>query len=573
MKTKKMIRSMSFVAAKLILALGLFTSCNEEFPNLLNEYGEQPDFDSGSSKVLYVIVDGVRGKAMQELNLPNFRVINRNSLHSYGSLGDFTSLPFTKETGLTNLLTGVTSAKHGVEGTDLSTANLSEYPTLVSRINSNNTNFGSVTFTSDTEVSQTLFAGADENVILQNDEEILTQAIREIATGDKDLIITHLTEPYAIGQAHSFETSSQEYVDALHTFDQQIGDLVEAVKSRDTYLQENWLIVISSSIGGPAVNDAVDNTSYGDNERNTITYFYSPKFARSLLIRPNSTEIPFDGNAVRYTYSTGDVRAEVQTPSEFNYNNETDFTVNFFYKQSVPGVQNYPCILNKRAAFDSGAGWQILLSGGAPEFCSNFSNKIKGGDISDGLWHSVTVTVSRSGSADSVKIFVDGAVGGKSTVNTNAMTNDMPFAIGKIPGFNYNNASFVMANLQIYKGVAFTEAEVKQYHGLTAISETNMPHYNKLDGYWPGYDDVGTNKLTDATGRNNNMVLKGSYDWESYSDLVSYFTPPITESFYKLVPNAVDTPFFIYQWFGIVPKASWGLEGKSWTPSLLVSSN
>lgn len=573
MKTNNMIRRISFITAKLILAVGVLTSCNDDFPNLLKEYGEQPDFNSGSSKVLYVIADGVRGKAMQELNLPNFRVINRNSLHSFGALGDFTGLPFTKETGLTSLLTGVTSAKHGVTGTDLASANLDNYPSLVDRINSSDSNLSSVTFTSDERVSQTLFTSADENVLAQNDNEILGQVISEIKSGNKDLIITHLTEPYKVGLAHSFETSSQEYVLALTSFDQQVGDLVEAVKSRETYAQENWLIVISSSIGGPAANDVVDNTSYGDNERNTITYFYSPKFDRSLLIRPNSTEIPFDGSAVRYTYSTGDVRAEVQNVAEFNYDSQTDFTVNFLYKQAVPGVQNYPCILNKRAAFDSGAGWQILLSGGAPEFGSNFSNKIKGGDISDGLWHSVTVTVSRSGSADSVKIFVDGAVGGKSTVNTNAMTNDMPFAIGKIPGFNYNNASFVMANLQIYKGVAFTEAEVKQYHGLTAISEANMPHYNKLDGYWPGYDDVGTNKLTDATGRNNNMVLKGSYDWESYSDLVSYFTPPITESFYKLVPNAVDTPFFIYQWFGIVPKASWGLDGKSWTPSLLVSSN
>lgn len=573
MKTNNMIRRISFIAAKLILAVGVLTSCNDDFPNLLKEYGEQPDFNSGSSKVLYVIADGVRGKAMQELNLPNFRVINRNALHSFGSLGDFTALPFTKETGLANLLTGVTSAKHGVTGTDLASANLEQYPSLVDRINSSESNLSSVTFTSDESVSQTLFASADENVLAQNDNEILSQVIDEIKTGNKDLIITHLTDPYIVGQANSFETSNAAYVEALTTFDQQIGDLVEAVKSRETYAQENWLIVISSSIGGPAANDVVDNTSYGDNERNTITYFYSPKFARSLLIRPNSTEIPFDGNAVRYTYSTGDVRAEVQNAAEFNYDSQTDFTVNFLYKQAVPGVQNYPCILNKRAGFDAGNGWQILLSGGVPEFTSNFSNKIKGDDISDGEWHSVTITVSRSGSADSVKIFVDGVVGQKSVANANTITNDMPLAIGKIPGFNYNNANFVMANLQIYKGVAFTEAEVKQYHGLTAISESNMPHYNKLDGYWPGYNDVGTSRLTDATGRNNHMTLNGAYDWETYSDVVSYFTPPITESFYKLVPNAVDTPFFVYQWFGIVPKASWGLDGKSWTPSLLVSSN
>ena len=248
----------------------------------------------------------------------------------------------------------------------------------------------------------------------------------------------------------------------------------------------------------------------------------------------------------------------------------TDFTISFFYKQTNPGVQNYPCILNKRESFNSGSGWQVILTSGNPEFSSSFSNKIIGKKINDALWHSVTIVVSRSGTADSTKIFVDGVLGEKTTANATAITTLKPLTIGKVDDFPYNNADFMMANLQIYKGVAFTNLEVAQYHSITNVNILNMPHFDKLDGYWPGYEDVGTNRLTDFSKNNNDLIITGYYRWDSYSDLVSYFNPPIKDSFYKSVPNSVDLPFFIYQWFGMIPVASWGLDGKSWTPRLLV---
>ena len=107
---------------------------------------------------------------------------------------------------------------------------------------------------------------------------------------------------------------------------------------------------------------------------------------------------------------------------------------------------------------------------------------------------------------------------------------------------------------------------------LNTLITNEHPKYKNLIGYWPGYNDVGTNRLTNVVDNKNHMVLTGNYNWISFSDVVSYFKPPITESFYKQVPNAVDIPFFIYQWFGIIPLEEWKLDGKSWTPSLLVSA-
>lgn len=572
MKARTSIYTIGFNLIKAFVFLTIFTACNKEYPNILKEQGEQPNYTSGSSKVLYIIADGIRGKAMQQVELPNFRVIVRNSLYSYGSLADFTGTAFTKEAGLTNLLTGVTNEKHQVVAHDFDQANLIDYPSILTRINSKVSDFTSAAFTTNDALSKSLFKDADKNILVQSDAEVLTKTKEELENGNSDFIVANLSDAYTVGMANSFDETDGEYLNALKKFDQSVGELIDALKKRETHAEENWLVIITSSIGGPAVNQEVDNTSYGDNERNTITYFYSPKFTRGLLIRPNSTQIPFDGNAAKFAYPTGAARAESISKEAYNYNETTDFTINFFYKQTNPGTQNYPCILNKRESFDGGNGWQILLSGGGPEFGSSFSGKIKGGNIDDALWHSVTVVVSRSGSADSTKIFVDGILGGKTTANATAITTLKPLTIGKVDGFTYDNADFMMSNLQIYKGVAFTNAEVAKYHGITEIDGDNMPYFNKLDGYWPGYNDVGTNKLTDLSGLKNNLVLSGPYSWLSFSDLVKGFQPKITNSFYKLVPNSVDLPFFIYQWFGIIPVESWGLDGKSWTPSLLVSA-
>lgn len=576
MNTKKRKYTIGQGVLKAFAFLMILTSCNKEFPNILKEHGEQPNYTSGSSKVLYIIADGIRGNAIQQLDLPNFRIISRNSLHSYGSLADYNSNPFTKESGLANLLTGVTNSKHGVVGNDLSQANLEAYPSILSRVNEKVSDFSSATFTTNKDLSTTLFKDADKNVLATSDEEVVSQVSEELSNGSSDFVVANLSSAYEVGLANSFEVDDDNYVKALQEFDSSVGKLIDVIKKRKTYAQENWLVVITSSIGGPAENLEQDNTLYGDNNRNTITYFYSPKFTRSLLTRPNSTQIPYDGNAVRYTYGANQVNATLANAKDYNFGNNTDdFTINFLIKTNNTDSHNYPIVLSKRATGFSGNGWNIFLEvrdgNNKLGWNSNISNQTFGTkQINDGAWHSFTVVVSRSGNADSVKVYTDGVLNAKNTVNANSLNNEAPLVIGKKEGDGNNNPDLLIANLQIFNA-ALTDKEVAEYAGHTLITESH-PKYENLIGYWPGYDDVGTNRLTDKSGRNNHMVLTGNYNWVSYSDLVSYFTPPLTDSFYKLVPNAVDLPFFIYQWFGMIPTQSWGLDGKSWTPSLLVSA-
>ena len=575
MKAKMTTKNFFQWCTPLVIIVLALSSCNKDFPNILKEFSQQPNYDSGSSKVLYIIADGVRGRALQQLELPNFRIITRNSLHSYGSLGDHESTPFSREIGLTNLLTGVTSAKHQVTGNDLTEADLVSYPTILKRIKDGYPDVETAAFSADSDALNGLFKDANTSSLVASDAEVLQKSTAEIKNGSSDLIITHFTAPYEIGTAHSFETNDTDYVNALRAFDQSVGSLIEAIRERPTYGQENWLVIITSSIGGPAINTDVDNTSYGDNDRNTITFFYSPKFSRSLLSRPNSTQIPYEGNALRYTYGSPSVNATLQNADLYNFGPNTDFTINFFFKSNVTDNYNYPIILSKRDVGFSGNGWNLFMEvrdgNNKIGWNSNISGQTFGTkQINDGVWHSFTVVVSRSGTADTVKVYTDGELNAFQTVNGNSLLNNAPLVIGKKAGDGNSNPDFQLNNLQIYNA-AFTANEVANLAGITHIDDTH-PKKSNLIGYWPGYDDVGTNKLIDESGNNNHMAITGPYNWTSFSDVISHFRPPIRDSFYRLVPNAVDVPFFIYQWFGIIPQDSWRLDGKSWTPTLLVST-
>src|SRR5690606_16963569 len=90
-----------------LMTLFVLTSCNQDFPNLLDkEYSNRP-IGAQANKVLLVVVDGLRGDALAEIDPENLRVISRNALYSNSSLGDYENVPFTKTAGMTNIFTGV----------------------------------------------------------------------------------------------------------------------------------------------------------------------------------------------------------------------------------------------------------------------------------------------------------------------------------------------------------------------------------------------------------------------------------------------------------------------------------
>ncbi|MNI35689.1 hypothetical protein D3C73_897220 [compost metagenome] len=458
-------------------------------------------------------------------------------------------------------------------GADLSPIDLNKYPTIFTKLKQNAVSRKSSLFTSDATYGTSLGKDADVKVE-SNDATVVTAASTSLSNTESDLNVIHLTEVDKAGKSSTYSAADTKYVAAVKVLDKQVQSLWETIKKRASFNTENWVVIVTSGRGAVSTDPITDFTPYGDSKRDTYTLFYSPKFARKIVPRPNSKDIPFVANATRYTYaSNNQVVGKLADVNKFNMGTGSDWTMTLFLKYNVANSNySYPIFFAKRVEGFTGAGWNFFLEGNYWGFNSSIAGQAFGPSINDGEWHALTAVIKRSGSQDSVYVYTDGTnatVSGKSSqvsANGNNLDNTSPLTVGYNPGNGNTDCNISICNVQVYNR-AFSAEEVKRYGGVTHIDNT-YPFWNNLQGYWPGYDDVNTNVLTEKTGNGaGNFKLTGPVAWTSFNELVPFFQPPIAESFYRLVPNAVDIPFMIYQWLGVSVESSWNLDGKSWTPN------
>src|SRR5690606_21876532 len=343
------------------------------------------------------VVDGVRGNALLDIEPDNLRRIARNSLYTNSALGDFNAGVFTKEIGLANIFTGVTRAKHGVSA-DLSTINTATYPTLFENLKANYETFRSVGLTTNQDVATYLYKGIDETEVLGSDEDVLTKTKAAIQEEEIEMVVAHLSNVAKVGEEHSYESDDVAYRDAIETFDAQMGDLIACLQQRPNYSSENWLVVITSSIGGSIrYVDPDDETVFADHRRNTVTYFYSSRFLRKYQSRPSTNTLPFVGAGLHLRFgAVGNNATSARLPdvNVGNFGSSQNFTITFFVKQATEGTEhNYPPLLMKRDGTDSGTGWQFIMAGGNVQFGASAISKISSTSIMDAQWHAITVSV------------------------------------------------------------------------------------------------------------------------------------------------------------------------------------
>lgn len=568
----KIIKFNNIWKAMIMLVAIFHVSCNEDFPNILQKEYSNKEMGSSLNKVLVVVVDGVRGNALIDIDPENMRKIARHSFFTHSSLGDFRNTTFTRETGLANIFTGVTADKHQVI-TDLSALNTGDSPTLFERLKASYEDFDLRGYTSDSDVATYLFADVDQKEVVATDEDVLAKTKEAILMDDTEMVVAHLSNIAKVGQDHSFESNDPAYRQAVLDFDEQMLDLINTLEQRPNYKTENWLVVITSSIGGPisyVVPD--DQTVYADHLRNTFTYFYSPRFTRRYQARPSTNSLPFTGAGLRVLYGPSGANAtsaRLDDASKMNFTGSQSFTITFFIKQNTAAGthHNYPPLLIKRDNTDSGTGWQIIAGGGTTQFGASGINKINSLAINDQKWHAITVSVDRL--ANTAKIYTDGVLTNQTGAGSTNLTNSNVMTWGKKLGNGSNTGDFTICNLQIYD-VAMTDQQVYDLAGIALVKPDNNPLYDNLIGYWPTYADIGTTTVTDVTGKAGNLRIYNELNWSSFDDFVPYFKPDINESTFRLVPNQVDIPFFVYQWFGVLPRAEWGLDGQAWTPPYAV---
>lgn len=577
-------------------------SCNGEFDKVIPE---SPGLDTNITfrvpKVLFIVVDGARGTSVRDAATPVLQSLLRNSIYSWNGLSDTTK---NNATNWTSLLTGVEKEKHGVLTDNFGNSRLDDYPLVFERIKAANPDARIASFASSDVFKEKLTMGTDvSESFLNNDDALKTRMVDFIKSDNASLILGQFSGVETAGNATGFDNSYSAYKGAINTFDTQVGELIEAVKGRSNYKNENWLVVITSTRGGKYTLPLSENdkTIFSNTYSNTFTIIYNPTFKQTFIARPFLGS-SFSGKSVRFM---GDPEKTVglvspELSEQFNFGADSNFTVsvkvrkNKNLKNTSRGDFYYiwPSFLGKRnnVLWGDVAGatpgwdiclyqnrWRFLASGGTDNVRGA---EIVGLEISGDSWHDLTVVVEKKADgARYVRIYTDGVLGVTNNVGGVAGTmtapiakevklagipnfdNTAPMRVGYAPGetdAQFGKIDVNLAELKIWK-TALPEQVIKQYACDITMSNTH-PYYDHLVGYWPLGDGSGTN-LADKGPFAANFTLQGTYKWETFNDLIC--SPPTT-NLNSLVPKNVDMSAQVLNWLNITRKEQWKLDGRVW---------
>lgn len=552
----------------LILVL-LSSACNKEFENVIKNSttNDTTGVSAGKPKVLYIILDGVKGSAVAAIKPVNITEINKNSIYSYVGLTDSTQLPVTNAGAWASLITGVDPKAHKVTSNDFAGNDLANYPGLFTRIKEERSSMNTASFAASSSFTQALAGDATEKQTLTSDAEVKTSTVASLKSGHADVIVAQFHSAETVGQATGYTEINPQYKTTIETLDAYIGEMVAALRERATFSDENWLIVIASNKGGATSNPRIDPTLFGDDSRNTYVALFNPKFATKQLAKPNTSGIPYVGSAPRFeSTATTKVTASLSNTAVGNFGTTGDYVMMFKMRNDAGSDSYWPPFLGKRSTFSGvgSLGYLFSFSGNSFQFDFADSQRPDIKKVRDGQWHSIAIRLSMEGSKRFLRVYADGEksqnaaypldVTTKITDNTSALRIGAEAVSGKL-------TNFLLRDLAIFK-TSMTDDEVMTY--MKREVTPAHPFFNSLEGWWPCKEGTGF-ILKDQSGKNNDFALTSNAKWATFNDLSPNIHPEISGAAYRTVFNNVDLAFQIYNWLGILPKTHWKLTGRSWS--------
>ncbi|MCC8408089.1 DUF4983 domain-containing protein [Mucilaginibacter sp. UR6-1] len=564
LKTTKAV-ALLFICALLTAAI---VSCNKDFARVLpdKEYNDSVNVLYGKRKVLYLIVDGARGASISAANVPNIKALLPTSIYSWVGLNDPESKSDVRNWA--DMLTGVKSNKHGVVSNDLEGNNLERYKLIFQNIKEVDPTIKVASFSASNTFKTSLTTGADVSEAYSTDAEVKAALVNNIDTDTASLIIGHFNDIDEAGAQYGYDNSFPQYKAAIETFDSYVGEIINAVKGRENYTNEDWMIVIASSGGGEFAipSNQNDNTVFSNTSANTFTIYSALKYKTRIITKP-FTGNRYLGRTVRMQGEA--VRAEIDTADVFNLGGDTSkFTIELKVKKNGEKF-NWPSILGKRREWSSGhpsVGWVIYLEEkywyfelrGVNDINGNY-RQCRGRDLEPGQWKNLTVKCELRGGRRYIRTYTNGQFDNEIDItDAGSLDNNDKLKLGYMNGTGHGSPDVYLSDIRFFK-TTLPDAAIAEYACQTTIDEGH-PYYTFLAGYWPGTDGQG-NLIRDFGPQARDFELIGDYKWEDFNDLIC---PPNAATLAQYVPQTTDIPSQILNWFRIASRQSWDLDGRVW---------
>jgi predicted AlkP superfamily pyrophosphatase or phosphodiesterase len=218
------------------------------------------------AKVLVVGMDGVRFDRLVETRPPVLSALMARggygtSLLPYGrpdGSAATASVAYTDSgPGWSTIATGVWPDKHGVTGNDFANPDYRRYPDFLTRAKSARPDLATVALISWASLVQhgTFGAGADVLLRLDGDRDGYLDCDRTVAETarwclrdqDPDALFVYFGATDEV--AHELGPLGEPYRKALLSQDDHLGRLLDTIRSRGTYPDERWTVLVTTDHG------------------------------------------------------------------------------------------------------------------------------------------------------------------------------------------------------------------------------------------------------------------------------------------------------------------------------------
>lgn len=505
-------------------------------------------FGAQTKKVLFIGIDGCRADVMMSTNTPNIQNLISQSIYSLDGLCAATTW---SGNGWSTMLTGVWHTKHNVQDNNFTNPNYVNYPDFISRAETYNPNLRTISLANWAPINDKIIQNADVKSNLGADLAVKNAAINALQNDNPDILFVDFDDVDHAGHSYGFSSTVPQYVSSIQTTDSYIGEIVNAMKNRATYNNEDWLVVLTTDHG------ATDSSHGGGSlsERNIFTVYSNPGFIpqqiSKTVLESNKTFNQLNLPAGAYAKPTNQ--------NSFNFGANQDFTIEFWVKPNAAYTSDPVFLGNKNWANGKNKG--IIFSGYSGQtFKMNIgdgTNRIDlvGGKIETNKWKHIAASFDRDGL---VTLYEDGVPVTFAKMSTiGNIDSGLPLTLNQ-DGTNTYSVTLAASykDVRIWKSALPNDIIANWAHQEITASH---PYYAQLLANWKCNESSG-NILTDSSPNANHMSTTGS----------PTYTTNVSNSFkiYDYSSTTRETDHFptVLNWLCIPVQSSWGIDGVNRIP-------
>ncbi|MBZ4188300.1 DUF4983 domain-containing protein [Niabella beijingensis] len=552
----------------MMVLLVLSNACSKYYdpPPVFENAADKPF--TKKRKLLLIVIDGAAGPEIKKIAPPALMGLTEHAKYTWEAFGDTRS---GDGPSWINILTGKSAALAAVSDSTLAPVADEEdeheheeipvYSNFFQRLLVSGYLPTTVSITPWELLSERALKFSGRNIAAANDRAVKDSALRNITDDKVGVMLVNFNGVNLAGRAAAFSADEVLYKNAVLTVDGYVKELLEAVKKRPDYANEDWLTIVTSNHGG--TGNSYGGPSFA--ERKVLSIYNNSNLKGQELELPSiRNTFVFTGSA-----SAGTRRAVIPAaeagPYEIGASGDMTIMAKVMMLTKPSGGANHVTLAYKaNHAYSGVRGWtfqhaatgayRYVIGDGALIYIGGSGTEASG---PVGSWDVVALKIYAEGSKRFAVMYTNGKRGTPVEItgrNINGSAYD--FGLGTI-STSQTTANFVLQDVGIWNK-ALPDDYIENYGCLNGIPQADINNGN-LIGYWPCDEGDGTvikNGSSLAAGKD--AVLGALPAWSIRSSLTCGDTGNTA-----MIVNSDIAPNLFY-WLNLTPLTSWGFESKEW---------